>query len=53
MTSENSISKENNTKDLITVTAETKIEAHNIIMCNGYSYLPIFKFDGANKCYPD
>jgi hypothetical protein len=39
MTSENSISKENNAKDLTTVTAESKIEAH--IMSNGYRYLPI------------
>ena len=45
MTSVNSIS------DLTTITAESDIEAH--IMSNGYRYLPIYKFDRANRCYPD
>ena len=47
MTSVNSIS------DLTTytITAESEIEAH--IMSKGYRYLPIYKFDRANRCYPD
>lgn len=45
MTSVNSIS------DLTTITAESEIEAH--IMSNGYRYLPIYKFDRANRCYSD
>ena len=45
MTSVNSI------RDLTTITAESEIEAH--ITSNGYRYLPIYKFDRANRCYPN
>lgn len=32
-------------------TVESETEAR--IMSDGYRYLPVFKFDRANKCYPD